>query len=502
MTRGSIVDVVANARIAGEGRDLLAHPDVARDGVWDLWLADGRIVDMAPAGAVRHRGQVLDAEGAWVVPGLWDHHVHFLQWSLASTRPSVEHATSPAEAAAFAARAAPHADGRRVLSRWREALWHDEPTRAVLDDATGDVPTYLLSVDVHAVWMNSAAFRREGIAPTDSGIVHEQVAFDVIDTLDDVDGAVADAAHHAAAERAAARGVVGIWDLEFGENHEPWRRRADGGWNGLRVFSNVYPDDLEGVIARGLETGDPLSDSPYVRLGMLKVVGDGALASRTAATSQDYDGHAHHRGALNTQPHEMVELVARAAGAGIATTIHAIGDVANAAALDAFARCAVPGRIEHAQLVGATDIARFARLDVDASVQPQHLVDDRDLTDHFWATQRAMPYPLRALRDSGANLLFGSDGPVSPLDPWIQMAAAVARTDDDRAAWRPEQALDARTALAASTEGGSAAPATIAPGQGADLAIVAQDPLACEAASLRAMPVHATMIAGRLTHVE
>lgn len=498
---GDQVDVIANVRVAGEGRELLAHPHVARDGVFDVWLDRGRIVDIAPSGNIRPRGRVLDADGAWVVPGLWDHHTHFLQWALASSRPSVEHAASPDEAARFAARTPPNADGRRVLSRLRSALWETEPTRAVLDDATGDVPTYVLGVDVHAVWMNEAAFRREAIAPTHSGLVREAAAFEVIDRLDDVDGSVADAAHDAVARYAAARGVVGVWDLEFGENHAPWRRRSDAGWNALRVFSNVYPGDLDDVISRGAETGDPLAANPLVRLGMLKVIGDGALGSRTAATSHDYDHHPHHRGRLGVSPDEMVDLVARAAAGGIATTIHAIGDAATTAALDAFARCAVPGRIEHAQLVTARDIPRFARLGVEASVQPQHLIDDRELTDHFWASQPARPYPLRDLRDAGTGLLFGSDAPVSPLDPWIQMSAAVFRADDDRRPWQPDQGLDARTALAASTEGGSADPIAIEPGATADFAIVAHDPLAAARDELRTMPVHATLLAGRVTHI-
>lgn len=501
MIRGSVVDVIANTRIAGEGRDLLAHPDAARDGLFDVWISGGRIADIAPAGAIARRGRVLDADGAWLVPGLWDHHVHFLQWSLAATRPSIQEAADPEQAVALAGAADVQDDGRRVLSHWSDGLWERPATRAALDARTGDVPTYVLSTDVHAVWMNTAAFRREGIAPTPDGVVREHAAFALIDELDDVDGPVADRAHARAAERAAARGVVGIWDLEFGENHGPWRRRSDAGWDALRVFSNVYPDDLGEVLARGLATGDPLADNPYVRLGMLKIFGDGALGSRTAATSVDYDGHPHHRGALNTSPECMTELVARAAAGGIETTIHAIGDVANAAALDAFARCGVPGRIEHAQLVAAPDVRRFAQLDVDASVQPRHLVDDRDIADRHWAAQTSTAYPLRAMADHGVNLLFGSDGPVSPLDPWIQMAAAVFRTGDDRAPWMPAQALDARTALAASTLGGSADPHAIEPGVLADLALVAHDPLRADRARLEAMPVHATMIAGRLTHI-
>ncbi|MGO2470525.1 MAG: amidohydrolase family protein, partial [Microbacterium gubbeenense] len=236
-----------------------------------------------------------------------------------------------------------------------------------------------------------------------------------------------------------------------------------------------------------------------ITVGALKFVGDGSLGTRTAATTAPYlDGE---RGAMNFELDRLVATITRAAGSGLASTVHAIGDIAVATALDAFALAGVPGRMEHAQLVAASDIPRFARLGIEASVQPQHALDDRDLTDSLWAGQTATPYPLRALSDAGANLLFGSDAPVSTLDPWVQIAAAVARTDDDRAAWQPEQAVDARTALAASTAGGSADPQVIEPGAVADLAIIAVDPLAASADQLRAMPVHATLLAGRVTHI-
>ena len=112
-----------------------------------------------------------------------------------------------------------------------------------------------------------------------------------------------------------------------------------------------------------------------------------------------------------------------------------------------------------------------------------------------------MPYPLRALADAGTNVLFGSDAPVAPLDPWAAISAAVHRTRDGRPAWRPEQALGAATALAASTAGGSATGSALEPGMVADLAVVDRDPLTCDDAALRGTRVAATLLAGRITHV-
>ncbi len=194
------------------------------------------------------------------------------------------------------------------------------------------------------------------------------------------------------------------------------------------------------------------------------MITDGSLGTRTAACSHAYPGDPHNHGMLTVDPATLVELMTRATGSGITSAIHAIGDIANSHALDAFAATGATGSIEHAQLVAHADIPRFARLGVSASVQPEHAIDDRDITDSIWAGQTAQPYPLRALADTGANLLFGSDAPVSPLDPWAAMAAAVFRTRDGREPWQPQQGVDAATALAASTHGGSTAAARIEPG--------------------------------------
>ena len=241
--------------------------------------------------------------------------------------------------------------------------------------------------------------------------------------------------------------------------------------------------------------------SDLVRVGALKVITDGSLGTRTAACSHAYPGDPHNHGVITVDTATIVDLMTRATGAGITSAIHAIGDVANSHALDAFTATGAWGTIEHAQLVAHADIPRFARLGVGASVQPEHALDDRDLTDTIWADQTAQPYPLRALADSGATLLFGSDAPVSPLDPWAAMASAVFRTRDGREPWQPHQRLTPATALSASTRGGSATPARLEPGDVADLAVIEHDPLRADEASMRTMPVHGTLLAGRLTHI-
>lgn len=493
---GEHVGFVRAVRVAGPGREFLPTSEPV-----DLVIADGVIADIAPTGNLRPTGVVVDGEGGWLLPGLWDHHVHVLQWALVAERVPLGEVASARDAASIMA-FAPESDGRRVGVGFRDGLWPDEPSLALLDAATGDGATYLVNADVHSVWMNSAAFRREGFEPVASGMLREEDAFEISRRLNAMEPDRADDAVERMARAAAARGIVGLVDLDMTWNDEPWQRRVARGFDTLRVSYGTYPQHLDRAIAEGLRTGDRVRGAAHdlVRVGPLKAITDGSLGTRTAACAHHYPGEIGNHGLLTVPPDALVDMMTRATAAGLECAIHAIGDVANAHALDAYARTGAVGTIEHAQLVAHADIPRFARLGVAASVQPEHALDDRDMTDAIWAEQSAQPYPLRALIDSGANVRFGSDAPVASLDPWAAMASAVFRTRDGRDAWHPHQRIDIDTAIAASTAGGSTAPAQISPGALADLVIVGDDPHAADERGLRAMPVRTTLLAGRVTH--
>lgn len=493
---GAHVAALRGVRIATADRRLLAV-----DGPVDVLIADGRIVDIAPTGALPLRGEVWEGDGAWIIPGLWDHHVHTVQWALAAQRQDLSEAASATEAAALMADAPTLGDERRIGTGFRDVRWPDRPSLALLDEHTGGIPTYLVNADVHSVWLNSAAFRREGFdAPLD-GVLREEDAFEVSRRLNAADPLVADLAVAEAARRAAARGVVGLVDFDMAWTAESWGRRVAAGFDTHRVEFAVYPPDLDRAIAEGLVTGDPLAGTgDLVRVGPLKIISDGSLGTRTAATSAGYADDPHNHGVLTVPAARLQELLLRATGAGLGVALHAIGDVAVSAALDAFTATGAHGTIEHAQLVRHADLARFARLGVAASVQPQHALDDRDAADALWAAQSAIPYPLASLHRAGASLRFGSDAPVAPLDPWHAISAAVVRSDDDREPWHPEERIDVETALAASTRGGTGGGAAVLPGAVADLVLLGADPATADAGTLRAMPVAATLVGGRITH--
>jgi len=476
-------------RVFRNARPLGGHDPI------DVVVDDGIIVGVLPAGSAPHGLDDIDLEGRWLLPGLWDEHVHLTQWALHRRRIDVGGAESAAEAAAIVRGAVGRGEARDdivVGVGFRDALWPDTPTAALLDTAAVDRPVVLVSGDVHCVWLNSAALVRFGVDADDDGIVREEAAFAITALLDGTDDAELDRWVVEAATEAAGRGVVGVVDLEMRWGLDDWRRRVASGFDALRVEMGVYPDDLDRAIERGLRSGDLIAGT--VTVGPLKVITDGSLNTRTAYCCDPYpDAPAEAYGRLNVPPCTLQPLLRRASHAGFGLAVHAIGDGANKLALDAFAAVGVGGRIEHAQLVHDNDFARFAALGVTASVQPEHALDDRDVAERYWPGRTARAFALRSFLDAGATVILGSDAPVAPLDPWVSIAAATARTRDEREPFHGEQALSVVEALAASTR------TTIAVGQPADLVAVDVDPLTIAPLALRAMPVSLTMLGGRVT---
>ena len=132
MIRGERPDIVANVRLTGAGR-----LDPFGDDVVDVHLANGVIADIAPAGALARRGAVVDGEGSWIIPGLWDHHVHTVQWALVAQREDLGPTASAASAAAAMGQAPMLADGRIRLSP-ETRIPFDEVRRAHEQLTSGD----------------------------------------------------------------------------------------------------------------------------------------------------------------------------------------------------------------------------------------------------------------------------------------------------------------------------------------------------------------------------
>jgi predicted amidohydrolase YtcJ len=466
----------------------------------DLRVSDGVIAEIAPT-LPSGRSEVVDLDGRFVLPGLWDNHVHFTQHALAGQRIDVSAAASAADVAAMIAGAVGSAavPGELIVGiGFHDGLWPDAPSRQLLDTASGQVPIVVLSADLHSCWLNSSALARFGFPDHPSGLLKEEQCFAVTAQLEDVPLSVLDRWVTDAAGAAAARGVVGVVDFEMAKNLDAWPRRFAGGFDKLRIAAGIYTEYLDDAIAGGARTGDAIDGTAgLLTVGPFKIIIDGSLNTRTALCVDPYPGITGKaaNGILTVKAAELTPLLRRASAADITPAVHAIGDEANRIALDAFEAVGCPGRIEHAQLIREPDFARFHRLGVAASVQPEHAMDDRDVADRYWSGRTGRAFALRTLLDAGAQLLFGSDAPVARLDPWVAIAAAVSRSRDGRASWHPEQRITVTEALSASANGN-----TVAVGSPADLVIVERDPLGESGELLRAMPVSGTLLAGRWTH--
>jgi predicted amidohydrolase YtcJ len=475
----------------------------------------GRIAALAEEATEVHTpgADTVDCGGRTLLPGLHDAHVHMVQWAAARRRVDLVGTRSAREAAevmAAAARSGRYAEDEPLIGfGFRDALWTDRPDPALLawsesrsEPGSGGSArvTALVSNDLHTAWLGPAALRTLGLADHPTGVLREQACLDAIARLETATPQVRDRWVADAVRAAAARGVTGFLDFEYADNLADWTRRAAGGPLNSRVTAAIYAADLEQAIAEGRRTGDVVPGTGgLLTVGPLKLFVDGSLNTRTALCHEPYPGArtGQEHGVLQTPPDELARLMGRAAAHGIRSAVHAIGDRANSLALDAFEQVDGPGRIEHAQLVDRRDLPRFARPGLVLGVQPAHAVDDRDVADRYWAGRTDRAFAYAELLRAGAELEIGSDAPVSPLDPWVGIAAAVHRTGaDGRAGWHPEQGIPLAAALSAAASGRS----RLRPGDPADLVIPDHDPGTAPPEVLRAMPVFGTLLGGAWTH--
>jgi len=463
----------------------------------------------------------VDLGGRCVMPGFSDAHVHFPSWSIAQRVVGLEDTSSLAETLQRVAEAAGSVEpGRWLRGRgWRSGDWSPavEPTRQALDAVTGDTPTALMARDYHSLWVNTAALAQAdgdlqvdgGVVELDedgepTGVLREESAWQFRDRyLLTPDDEFVDAMREGL-RIAASRGVTAVHDKD-GWLGAPrlWQRLAEEGALTLRVWQSVPYDYVGHLEELGFRSG--LGDD-RLRIGYLKVFMDGTLGSQTARL---LDGS----GVEITSREELAEIVRAGARAGWPVAVHAIGDLANRDALDAFeetrdewAPLGLRPRIEHAQLLAEEDIPRFGELGVAASVQFSHAPSDRDIAERNWAGMTERAYAYRSLLDTGAVVANGSDAPIEELDPLAGIRAGVLRTLDERDAWHQEQAISVEEALEATI----LAPAWLAreertrgkllPGYLADLVVLDRDPLAIEPEELPEIQVVATMVGGRWTH--
>ncbi len=429
------------------------HPEVAAG-------VDGRILAVGDAArsAAGPRARVVRLTGrAW--PGLIDSHIHLE--GLADRHLTVD-LTGAASLEEVLSRVKswserlPH-DAWVVGAGWYNDLWPDAsfPTRKHLDEAAGGRPAYMRRKDGHSTWVSSAALQRAGIDRTTKdppggnidrekrgepvGILRETAMNLVSDLLPPPTEAELDEAMAKALAELAALGLTGVHSFDSAKGFGSWQRLRQRGRLPIRITYNLPLKDLPHAERMGVRSG---WGDDWLRIWGVKAFLDGSLGSRTA---EMLDG----TGTVRLTQADLNDMIERCARAELNVCLHAIGDGAVRRALDALAPHKDAWqkwrpRIEHAQCVNPTDMKRFARIGVIASMQPIHAVADRELADEYWPRVTANAYAWGALERAGAPLAFGSDAPVETADPLAGIEAATAWRR--RAKWHPELAVS--TALA------------------------------------------------------
>ena len=493
----------------------------------------GRIVatygrgDNPPRADFRENGR-----GRTVVPGMIDSHAHVMALGLGELVLDLSGTRSLDEALSrLAAYAAANPDRPWIVGRgWNQEAWGlgRFPTAAELDAVVADRPVWLERVDGHAGWANSIALQTSRVtaatADPEGGRVERiaggrQPAGVLVDAAMELVAANVpppraddrDLALHEAQELLIEHGVTAVADM--GTSIEDWmtfRRAGDAGR--LRIRIMAYASSVPEMLLIGGSGPTQWLYQDRLRMGGIKLYLDGALGSRGAKLKSAYADDPGNTGLWQTDGTALRNNISRAAMEGYQVAIHAIGDAANAEALNAIEELSPDysgdrrWRIEHAQVVDPADIPRFGQHGIIASMQPVHQTSDRLMAEARLGPERLDgAYAWRSIHAAGAPLAFGSDAPVEAPDPFAGMAVAISREDEKGepfGGWHPLETVTREQALAAYTAGAAFAGfaegkfGRLMPGERADFLVLDADPLMASPADLRRIRVLETWIGG------
>ncbi len=427
--------------------------------------------------------RVVRLDGHSVSPGLTDAHCHL--YGLGKTLESVNlrGVASPEAAAQKALRFAEQlGDSEWLVGRgWDQTIWESKefPHHRVLDAVFAKRPVALRRVDGHALWVNQVALSLAGI---DDQTPDPQGGKIIRDAQGHATGVLVDNAMDvvhkqfpkattamirrrilAAAKVATSHGITTVHDMGLSDEVlSVYRALADEGRLPLRVYALLGGDIAAAMDLKKRVAERDLDGTQYFVLRGIKLYADGALGSRGAALLAEYSDDPGNRGNWISSPEELKKAALAVADAGWQLAVHAIGDGANRAVLDAYAAVKVAHpkadlrfRVEHAQVLSSEDLSRFASLGVIASMQPTHATSDMPWAEKRVGAERiAGAYAWNTLLRSGAHLTFGSDFPVEKVAPLLGVYSAVTRQDHEgkpAGGWRPEEKLSLDQALASFT---------------------------------------------------
>ncbi len=484
---------------------------------------------------------VIDLAGQFVVPGINDSHIHFLGSALKLFEVDLTGARSLEEIQRRVAKFAKDNPDEKWITGggWEYSYLPNQrlPTCGDIDAVVGDRPVFLSSYDGHTAWVNTKALELAGVNGQSKFAGYGQM---VVDERGQPTGvlkegaqrlvrrAIPEASHERKLEAlrremqiANSLGITSIQNASGSAAEvELYKELLDRGELKLRVrFAiSVGPQTTQTDIDRIAALAKQYS-GPMLQVGSIKIVLDGVIETHTAAMLEPYSDDPKNSGRPSFTQEQLNNVVTMADRAGLQVLIHAIGDASIHMALDAYENAEkVNGRrdsrfrIEHIETISATDIPRFAKLGVIASMEPIHA---DPATVEVWSraigperTKRGFVW--HSLESAGARLIFSSDYPSAiSLDPMRGLHNAVNRQTIDGqppGGWFPEQRVSVTTALKAYTVSGAyasfeeSAKGRIAPGMLSDIIVLTANPFAVNPAKLYQTRVAMTIFDGRVNY--
>ena len=496
--------------------------------------------------------RVIDLGGKFAMPGFNDAHIHLFGAAYAKLQIDFTGVKSIAEFQdRIRARLKDYKPGEWILGRgWDHTLWPGKkfPARQDLDAVSTDHPMVFGRLDGHVAIANSRALKIAGVTratpdppgghierdassgePT--GMLEESAMSLVYGRIPRYSMEQRRRAFQLVMDEAVQYGVTSVQDNSVMDADDA----ANYGWQNFLVLDQLKREGkLKFHVTEWLPFLAPVSrleemrrfggsstpenpGDPWLKTGQAKLIMDGSLGSRTAAMLAPYSDDPSTSGILEIEPDRLKQMAIERDRAGFQLGFHAIGDRANRVALDTFAAVLEANgprdrrdRVEHAQVVEAVDFTRFGKLNVIASMQPAHLLDDER-----WATDRLGPersrgaYAWHTMERNGVPLAFGTDYPVVPINPLRGIYACVTRQLTDgmpKRGWQPQERLRAKDCFRAYTVGSAFAQfeeqrkGTIAPGMLADIVVYPKDLNETKPSEILTISVVMTIVGGKIVY--
>ena len=480
---------------------------------------------------IKFKGQnteINDIHGNFITPGFIDTHVHLLMGGNSLLNVQLRNANTKEE---FIKRIALFSKDIKpnqwiVEGNWDHTLWGGElPSKEWIDEFTKEKPVAIYRMDGHMILANSAALKIAGIdrnTPkikngeivknpdgTPTGILKSEAMYLVLNKIPALTDYQKEKAIKHAQEYLLSNGVTSIHDVD-----------SLGGFGILKKIHTNNQLAIRVYSADPLHNWNVLSeekkiDNKWLKNGLLKGFVDGSLGSHSAAFKEPYSDKPEDSGILTANIDSLKTWITKADNKNLQITVHAIGDKANNTLLNTYqAVIQLNGnkdrrfRIEHAQHLDKNDISRFSDLNVIASMQPYHAIDDGRWAENLIGKERIQTtYPFKSLIDANTTLVFGSDWPVAPASPLYGIYAAVTRQTLDNKnpnGWVPEQKINVEQALIAYTKNAAFSSfdekikGTLEKGKLADFVVLNEDLTTIKPEKIKNVIVLQTYVGGKM----